>query len=60
LRGVEGITGRAVRYFGGEYEHTAEGTVVVRQRPEIEAHCTPAAVAEVARLLNDRILDAVR
>jgi hypothetical protein len=59
LQSVEGDPSQPVRYFGGEYEY-AGGAVVVRQRPEIEARCSPAAVAEVARMLNDRILDMVR
>jgi len=59
LQGVEGDPGRAVRFFGGEYEY-AGGQVLVRQRPQIEVRCSPAAVAEIARLLNDRLLDVVR
>jgi hypothetical protein len=59
LQGVEGAHDRPVRYFGGEYEY-AGGGAVVRRRPEIEAHCSQAAVAEVVKVLNDCILDMAR
>jgi hypothetical protein len=59
LQGVEGCAGLPVRFFGGEYEYGGKG-VVVRRTPEIEAECPPEAVAEVAGLLSDRILDAAR
>src|SRR5262245_59700118 len=45
LHGVEDDPRHFVRYFGGEFEYT-RGEVVVRQRPEIEAHCSPAVVRE--------------